>query len=168
VRATRDLPNHLLRALPAAELEALAPHLEIVELVRETVLVEAGGPLTHVYLPHSGVISMRVRLSEGQTVEVATVGRDSIFGAAAALGGGISLTDAVVLLPARPAFSALPRFGLPPIGAWRYESCWRDTNRPCLHMQNNPPHAMSLTRSKRACRAGCCGHATSATSKTCH
>jgi CRP-like cAMP-binding protein len=42
---------------------------------------------------------MRVRLSEGQTVEVATVGRDSIFGAATALGGGISLTDAVVLLP---------------------------------------------------------------------
>jgi CRP-like cAMP-binding protein len=88
-----------LRALPAAELEALGPHLQTVELVREAVLVEAGGPLTHVYLPHSGVISMRVRLSEGQTVEVTTVGRDSIFGAAATLGGGISLTEAVVLLP---------------------------------------------------------------------
>jgi CRP-like cAMP-binding protein len=42
---------------------------------------------------------MRVSLSEGQTVEVTTVGRDSIFGAAATLGGGISLTEAVVLLP---------------------------------------------------------------------
>jgi CRP-like cAMP-binding protein len=70
-----------------------------VELVRETVLVEAGGPLTHVYLPHSGAISMMVRLSDGQTVEAALVGRDSVVGAAAALDGGISLTDAVVLLP---------------------------------------------------------------------
>jgi hypothetical protein len=33
--------NHLLQALPAAEFEVLRPHLEIVELVRETVLVEA-------------------------------------------------------------------------------------------------------------------------------
>jgi CRP-like cAMP-binding protein len=39
---------------------------------------------------------MMVRLSEGQTVEVATVGRGSIFGAAVALGGGIALTAVVV------------------------------------------------------------------------
>lgn len=92
-------PNHFLQSLPAAEFEALRPHLEFVELVRETVLVEAGAPLTHVYLPHSSVISLVVSLSEGQTVEVAMVGRDSIFGAAAALDGRISLTDAVVMLP---------------------------------------------------------------------
>jgi CRP-like cAMP-binding protein len=91
--------NHLLRALPVAEFEALRAHLQPVELVRESVLVEAGNPLKHVYLPHSGVISMMVRLSEGQTVEAAIVGRDSVVGAAAALDGGISLTDAVVLLP---------------------------------------------------------------------
>jgi CRP-like cAMP-binding protein len=91
--------NHLLQALPAAELEALRPHLELVELVKEAVLVQAGAPLTHVCLPHSGVISLVVSLSEGQTVEVAMVGRDSVFGAAAALDGRISLTDAVVMLP---------------------------------------------------------------------
>ena len=68
------LRNQLLRALPAAEFEVLRPHLEFVELVRETVLVEAGVPTTHVYLPHSGAISMMVRLSEGQTVDVAMVG----------------------------------------------------------------------------------------------
>jgi signal-transduction protein with cAMP-binding, CBS, and nucleotidyltransferase domain len=81
----QPLLNHLLKALPAAEFEALHPQLEQAELVRETVLIEAGGPLTHVYLPHGGVISLLVRFSEGQTVEVATVGRDSVFGAAAAL-----------------------------------------------------------------------------------
>src|SRR5260370_30689145 len=91
--------NCLLQALPAAEFEALRRHLEPVELVREAVLVEAGCPLTHVYWPHSGAISIMVHLSDGQTAEVAMIGRDSVFGAAAALDSGMSLTSAVVLLP---------------------------------------------------------------------
>jgi CRP-like cAMP-binding protein len=88
-----------LQALPEAEFEVLRPHISVVELVRETVLAEAGAPLTYIYLPHSGVISLMVSLSEGQTVDVAMVGRDSVVGALAALDGGISLTDAVVRLP---------------------------------------------------------------------
>jgi len=108
--ASEPPQNLLLQALPAAELDALRPRLEPVELVRETVLVEAGRPLTHVYLPHSGVISTLVRLSEGQTVEVAMVGRDNVFGAAAALDGGISLTYAVVLLPGRASVLSLADF----------------------------------------------------------
>jgi CRP-like cAMP-binding protein len=104
------LRNQLLQALPPAELEALHPHLGLIELVRETVLVEAGAPLTHVYLPHSGVISTMVRLSERQTVEVAMVGRDSIFGAAAALDGGISVTNAVVRLPGTASILELADF----------------------------------------------------------
>jgi len=99
VPSIRPSSNFLLQALPAAELEALRPHLEFVELVRETVLVEAGNPLRQICLPHSGAISMMVRLSEGQTVEVATIGRDGVFGVSAALDGGISLTSAGVVLP---------------------------------------------------------------------
>jgi hypothetical protein len=34
--------DHLLQSLPAAEFETLRSRLESVELVRETVLVEAG------------------------------------------------------------------------------------------------------------------------------
>jgi signal-transduction protein with cAMP-binding, CBS, and nucleotidyltransferase domain len=78
-----------LQTQPAAEPEALVSRLGFAELVRQTALVEAGNPLTHVYLPHSGAISMMVRLSEGQAAEVATIGRDSVFGAGTALGGGI-------------------------------------------------------------------------------
>jgi CRP-like cAMP-binding protein len=55
--------------------------------------------LTHVYLPHSGAISIVVRLAEGQAVEVAMIGRDSAVGLLEALGDGISLTEAVVLFP---------------------------------------------------------------------
>lgn len=91
--------NQLLRALPEEDFEALRPHLQSAELVKETVLIEADAPLTQVYLPESGVISMMVRLSEGQRIELAMVGRDSIVGAAAAFGDAVSLSEAVVLLP---------------------------------------------------------------------
>ena len=94
----RPSPNWLLHTLPEAELEALDSRLELVELVRETALVEAGQSLMQVYLPDGGAISVMVRLSEGQMAEVATIGRDSILGAAAALDGEISLTSAVAVL----------------------------------------------------------------------
>jgi len=91
-------PNHLLAALPGADFERLRPHLQTVELVRETVLVAAGRRLTRVFFPHSGAISLVVSLAAGGMVEVATVGRDSCFGASAALDGNISLADGIVQL----------------------------------------------------------------------
>ncbi len=102
--------NQLLRALPSADFELLRPHLQIGELVREAVLVEAGARLTHVYLPQSGVISMRNSLLGGQTVEVAMVGPDSVFGASAGLADDVSLTDAVVRLPGTAIILDVARF----------------------------------------------------------
>jgi CRP-like cAMP-binding protein len=99
MQAVSRPPNRLLQVLPAAEFQSLCPHLEIVELAKGAVLTEAGAPLQYVYLPHSGVVSMMVSLSEGQTVEVAMVGRDSLVGASAALDAGPALTDAIVVVP---------------------------------------------------------------------
>jgi CRP-like cAMP-binding protein len=92
-------PNRLLQVLPIAEFLSLHPHLESVELAKEAVLIEAGAAIQQVYLPHGGAIAMMVSLSEGQTVEIAMIGRDSVVGASAALDGGPSLTDAVVVVP---------------------------------------------------------------------
>jgi CRP-like cAMP-binding protein len=92
-------PNRLLQLLPAAEFLSLQPHLETVELAKGAVLTEAGTPVQYVYLPHSGVVSVMVGLSEGQTVEVAMLGRDSLIGTSAALGDGPALTDAIVVVP---------------------------------------------------------------------
>ena len=92
-------PNHLLAALPATDFESIRPYLETTELAAEAVLVRAGEPLTHVFFPHSGAISLVVSLTSGETVEVATIGCDSVYGATASLDGRISLTDAVVQLP---------------------------------------------------------------------
>jgi CRP-like cAMP-binding protein len=92
-------PNRLLQALPAAEYEQLHPLLEPVELTKDTVLAAAGAPVLRVYLPHSGIVSMMVNLSDGQSVEIATIGRDNIVGAAAALDGGPLFADAIVVVP---------------------------------------------------------------------
>ena len=86
-------PNRLLQTLSAADFAIARPHLEVVELLRESLLVEAGEALSHVYLPHSGIVSTVVSLSQGQAVEVAMIGRDGIVGAVEALCDGISLTD---------------------------------------------------------------------------
>ncbi|KJC58787.1 Crp/Fnr family transcriptional regulator [Bradyrhizobium sp. LTSPM299] len=92
-------PNRLLQALPVAEYEQLHPLLETVELTKDTVLADAGAPVQRVYLPHSGVVSMMVHLSDGQSVEIATVGRDNIVGVTAALDGGPLFADAIVAVP---------------------------------------------------------------------
>jgi CRP-like cAMP-binding protein len=102
-------PNHLLASLPVADFELFRPHLENIELVQGQVLVAAGDRLTRVFFPQNGVISFVVSLSGGTTVAVATIGRDSAFGASAALHGNISLTDAVVQIPGVASTLAVER-----------------------------------------------------------
>jgi CRP-like cAMP-binding protein len=73
--------NHLLASLPSADFEFLRPNLRSVELVSEFMLARAGDEISRVYFPESGVISLVVSLPEGETIEVAMIGRDGIFGA---------------------------------------------------------------------------------------
>ncbi|MFQ3459200.1 Crp/Fnr family transcriptional regulator [Bradyrhizobium sp. UFLA01-814] len=92
-------PNRLLQALPSTEYAQLHPLLETVELTRETALADAGAPVQRVYFPHSGVVSMMINLSDGQSVEIATIGRDGAVGASAALHERPLLADAIVVVP---------------------------------------------------------------------
>jgi len=102
--------NQLLRMLDATDFELLRPQLFTIELVRETVLSEAGVALRHVYFPHDGTVSIIVGLSEGQTIEVAMLGRDSIVGGGAALAGGIAASDAIVLFSGTASAIEVPAF----------------------------------------------------------
>ena len=85
-------PNRLLANLTPADHEFVRPHLHNLELVHATVLAAAGNELTDAYFPHSGIISLVVRLIQGDTTEVAMIGRDSVLGASAALVGPTALT----------------------------------------------------------------------------
>ncbi|MGY3531251.1 Crp/Fnr family transcriptional regulator [Bradyrhizobium sp. USDA 4452] len=92
-------PNRLLQALPSTEYAQLHPLLETVDLTKETVLADAGALVQRVYFPHGGVVSMMVNLSDGQSVEIATIGRDGIVSASAALRERPPLADAIVVVP---------------------------------------------------------------------
>jgi CRP-like cAMP-binding protein len=79
---------------------ALVPHLRLIELPRETVLFEAGDTIKTLYFPHNGIVSIVVDLSSGETIETATIGRDSLVGGSAALDDDIALNRAIVQVKA--------------------------------------------------------------------
>jgi CRP-like cAMP-binding protein len=89
-------PNRLLASLPPQDFELLRPHLKPFDLVHEDVLFDAGDTLDWVYFPHAGVISLVVDLADGQRIEAAMVGRDSVVGASAALDGRVALNTGIV------------------------------------------------------------------------
>ncbi len=92
-------PNGFLSSLSASDFELIRPHLRTVDLAQDTTLIEVDETLKRAYLPHRGVISLVVKLSRGDHVQVAMVGRDSVFGSFAALGDPTALNSAVVLVP---------------------------------------------------------------------
>jgi CRP-like cAMP-binding protein len=91
--------NALLASLEEADFRLIGPHLRPFTLVAEDALAVAGQNLSRAYFPHSGVISLVLRLRDGDMVEVAMIGADSVFGAFAALSSPISLSDALVQQP---------------------------------------------------------------------
>jgi CRP-like cAMP-binding protein len=97
--STPRSPNGFLSSLSADDFELVRPHLRTVDLVSESVLVEVGETLKRAYLPHRGLISLVVKLAKGENVQIAMVGRDSLFGAFSTLGDATSLNSAVVLVP---------------------------------------------------------------------
>lgn len=92
-------PNGFLSALSADDFELIRPHLRTVDLAQDFVLAEVGQPLKRAYLPHRGVISLVVNLARGEHVQIAMIGRQSIFGVFSALGDATALNSAVVLVP---------------------------------------------------------------------
>ena len=91
--------NGFLSALSASDFELIRPHLRTADLAQDMALVEVDETLKRAYLPHKGVISLVVKLARGEHVQIAMVGRDSIFGAFSALGDAVALNSALVLVP---------------------------------------------------------------------
>jgi CRP-like cAMP-binding protein len=91
--------NGFLSSLAAGDFELIRPYLRTVDLVQDSVLVEVGETLKRAYMPHRGVISLVVNLTRGEHVQVAMIGRDSIFGSFSALGDATALNSAIVLVP---------------------------------------------------------------------
>ncbi|MEO6561622.1 MAG: Crp/Fnr family transcriptional regulator [Nitrosospira sp.] len=79
--------NHLLAALPTAELERLEPHLELIHMPLGDVLCESGGRLHYVYFPTSAIVSLHYILENGASSEIAGVGNEGMLGISLFMGG---------------------------------------------------------------------------------
>jgi CRP-like cAMP-binding protein len=79
--------NHLLAALPMAELERLEPHLELIHMPLGDVLCESGGRLHYVYFPTSAIVSLHYILENGASSEIAGVGNEGMLGISLFMGG---------------------------------------------------------------------------------
>ena len=91
--------NRLLAALPAEDLARLRPRLERVELGVRQIVQVPDEPITAVYFPESGWISMLALLVDGNSAEVGTVGFEGMVGLPLLLGSDRSPTEAMVQAP---------------------------------------------------------------------
>lgn len=88
--------NHLLAALPAADLERLQSNLTLVPLQLGEVIYEPGSKLQHVYFPTTAIVSLLYIMANGASAEVAVVGNDGVLGIALFMGGETTPSRAVV------------------------------------------------------------------------
>jgi CRP-like cAMP-binding protein len=90
------IANQLLAALPKKDYQALQGHLEEIPLVFEELLYRPGLPISDVYFPNSGIVSLLAAINDHASLEVGLVGNEGMVGLGAFLGVGSSMNRAVV------------------------------------------------------------------------
>ena len=88
--------NNLLAALPNADWERVAPSLRPVKLRSGEVIYEPGAATDYVVFPTSAIVSLVYLLADGGCAQLAVVGNDGVVGIALFMGGGTTLSRAVV------------------------------------------------------------------------
>lgn len=84
-----DPGNLIISAFPPDVRDSLMPKLEAVSLAHSDVLYEIDDPIDYIYFLNSGMISLISITKEGQSLEVAIVGKEGY------IGSPISLEDTV-------------------------------------------------------------------------
>jgi hypothetical protein len=91
-------PNRILASLSKSIFAKVQPHLKEIELIFGAVISTTDEPITKVYFPHIGVISLVVEMDVGDMIETAMVGRDGVVNGTSALDGKVSLHRGIVQL----------------------------------------------------------------------
>jgi CRP-like cAMP-binding protein len=91
--------NRLLASVPEHELERIASGLEFRELQHGETITGPWEPITALAFPISSILSVVSETPEGQSVEVATVGREGMVGSAAFLGSSVSPLHTMCQVP---------------------------------------------------------------------
>jgi CRP-like cAMP-binding protein len=102
--------NRLLAALSADDFDRLAPHLVTGPLVQADPIFAAGRAASHVWFPHEGVISIVAAGADGESVEIATVGREGMTGVALVLGSESMTNEAMVQVSGHGSSIVPPAF----------------------------------------------------------
>ena len=98
-RLRRKDRNHILAALPSGDYRRIASKLEAAPFRQRQPIQEPDVQISHVYFPRSGVASVVTRMSEGGTVEVATIGNEGVVGLSAYLSNGLPTMEVFVQIP---------------------------------------------------------------------
>jgi CRP-like cAMP-binding protein len=88
--------NRLLAALALPDSERLYAHLKLVPMPLAKVICEPGEVFRHVYFPTDSIISLTYTTADGAAAEISMVGNEGLLGIAVFMGGGTTLTRAVV------------------------------------------------------------------------
>ena len=88
--------NQLLDALPLADFERIASHLQWVALPLGEVLYESGAKMPYVYFPTTAIVSLLYVMEDGASAEIAIVGNEGLLGISLFMGGETTPSRAVV------------------------------------------------------------------------
>jgi len=101
--------NLILQNLPSGVRDSLEPHLTPVDLPQSLVLQEAGRPVSQVYFPLEGMISLLAVTPSGESIETGIVGREGVVGGLA-VGNLPSFAQAIVQIESRALRIGAPQF----------------------------------------------------------
>ena len=91
--------NRILAALPAEDLQRLAPHLRESVLTFKRSLYKTNQPIKQVCFPDSGVCSVMSVMKTGATAEVATIGNEGMTGVALFFGDVSEPSESMIQVP---------------------------------------------------------------------
>ncbi|MGE0227954.1 MAG: Crp/Fnr family transcriptional regulator [Dehalococcoidia bacterium] len=91
--------NRLLASLGAADLEALQPHLRLVDLEAGVTLLDQDDHIDQLFFPITAAVSLLTVLDSGDAHEHVMVGREGMVGFPALLDDGLTPFRALVQVP---------------------------------------------------------------------
>jgi CRP-like cAMP-binding protein len=91
--------NHLLSYLSTADLDLLKPHLEPIELPRLFQIETPHKPISHIYFPQDGIVSVVATIPRDHRIEVGIIGRDGLTGHSVVMGTDRSANSTFMQVP---------------------------------------------------------------------
>jgi len=77
----------LLKALSPDDFSLLQPHLKAVQTELRQTVIEPNAPITQLFFPESGYVSLVTQGTQGDKVEIGLIGREGVVGASPVLLG---------------------------------------------------------------------------------